>query len=674
MKKNYFLLIAILSFLFIPVSTIANSNTENKKLLVNNSSSPGTISWWEIEETFLIWEHIADKYELEFNTQNSCCGLPCTETDGRTFTVVVEDNKYNLDIVVQELQQKCFSWRIRALEDGSWSEWCCLAHGAHYGFPAGNLYGNPLGDSCSAEPGELILGSIRLYENPVTCPSDSFEICGQYITPCFYNLESLILEIWQDGILIKKIEDYIDHGYGVFCFIINPDDFGAGATGYYDFNAVIEFSNGSEILIYNDLHPNSVYFPYAHLTGSISLINTSEKICPSESFQVCGHYNTPCNYYLSKLFLEIIKDGVVINIIENFNASGNGIFCFIVNPDDFDAGSGNYDFNVVVEFENGPLHSSFNYTKPNSVYIPYPQDTGSIVLYNINQITCPTESFEVCGQYITPCNSQQIELLLEIIQEGILINKVENVSYDASGRFCFIVNPEDFGTNPSGSYDLNVTVTFYNGSQYGFFDYLIPNIVSFSSNPITYWSFTNWTLSWENVADSYTLEFGGDYQCCQQGSIGNPGSQRSYTTTSNFIDLGIVNEDLQNKCFSWRVKPACGEWSDWCCISIFNVLDNEWEIPPGSSCWAMPQSRENFNENVLEPKSTVYPNPVNDIATISQTENLTYIIVSDIYGKILMEMKNIEKNNEIKIDFSKFSSGIYIILSDNNFVKKIIKN
>lgn len=68
---------------------------------------------------------------------------------------------------------------------------------------------------------------------------------------------------------------------------------------------------------------------------------------------------------------------------------------------------------------------------------------------------------------------------------------------------------------------------------------------------------------------------------------------------------------------------------------------------------------------------TVYPNPTNDIISISHATIGDKIILFDAMGKQLQVIK--VSNSSFTIDLSKYSPGIYFIKSNNGLTTKIIK-
>lgn len=77
----------------------------------------------------------------------------------------------------------------------------------------------------------------------------------------------------------------------------------------------------------------------------------------------------------------------------------------------------------------------------------------------------------------------------------------------------------------------------------------------------------------------------------------------------------------------------------------------------------------NFNRNLK-----IYPNPTNSIVTFSNDEfSIESVKVMNIQGRILFQ-KNYQNQNNIELDMSTFSNGIYLVKVNNQSTIKIIKN
>jgi Secretion system C-terminal sorting domain len=86
----------------------------------------------------------------------------------------------------------------------------------------------------------------------------------------------------------------------------------------------------------------------------------------------------------------------------------------------------------------------------------------------------------------------------------------------------------------------------------------------------------------------------------------------------------------------------------------------------------------NEDVDVINNKIVTYPNPVLNIVTIANTDNLNIksISIADLNGRVI-KTKNVDNVSEIKMNISDLSSGVYLMninASEGSIVKKIIKN
>ncbi len=72
--------------------------------------------------------------------------------------------------------------------------------------------------------------------------------------------------------------------------------------------------------------------------------------------------------------------------------------------------------------------------------------------------------------------------------------------------------------------------------------------------------------------------------------------------------------------------------------------------------WA-PTQNMNVNEANIKSKVSIYPNPFSDVISITNGENVQQVIVYDVSGKLIREIKNIEES----ISLQDLASGIYLI-------------
>lgn len=85
------------------------------------------------------------------------------------------------------------------------------------------------------------------------------------------------------------------------------------------------------------------------------------------------------------------------------------------------------------------------------------------------------------------------------------------------------------------------------------------------------------------------------------------------------------------------------------------------------------------SENIFSEAISLYPNPTNDVITISNTSNIKIdgIIIYDTNGRIVTQIKSIDNNYNQMLNVSALSSGIYMVhihSKEGSSIKRVIKN
>lgn len=80
-------------------------------------------------------------------------------------------------------------------------------------------------------------------------------------------------------------------------------------------------------------------------------------------------------------------------------------------------------------------------------------------------------------------------------------------------------------------------------------------------------------------------------------------------------------------------------------------------------------------ESDFNQKISLYPNPSNDFVNLINTENVSYLIISDMLGRQVQSLTYSSRNESITIDTSKLPKGLYFIsLFNKDFSsKKVLK-
>jgi hypothetical protein len=86
-----------------------------------------------------------------------------------------------------------------------------------------------------------------------------------------------------------------------------------------------------------------------------------------------------------------------------------------------------------------------------------------------------------------------------------------------------------------------------------------------------------------------------------------------------------------------------------------------------------PLSVDDFDAD-LDKNLKVYPNPTQDFVVLLNEKNpIEKIEIYNLQGQLLYKENNIYQN-QIRVDFSNFSNGIYLLTVNNNSKIKIVRN
>ena len=203
---------------------------------------------------------------------------------------------------------------------------------------------------------------------------------------------------------------------------------------------------------------------------------------------------------------------------------------------------------------------------------------GNINLNPTNQ-SCPSFPQNICGTYQLPTNSTLSNISLNILQGNNIVGTISTPVQLDSSTFCFQVNAIDFPTL-TGQYEFSVNATFNINCPVNNFPYSIsdtstdigPDVDFDNTITIDNIQYNNGGIgitTWNDIANSYTVEIVADTRCCENVNYTLPPVYYTFTTTDNYFNAQDIINLIQQKCFRWRAKPntPCGTWSEWCCIS-----------------------------------------------------------------------------------------------------------
>jgi|GEM_PF-712218 len=272
--------------------------------------------------------------------------------------------------------------------------------------------------------------------------------------------------------------------------------------------------------------------------------------CPTDPFLVCGSFSNPlCSNGNPNFSLNLINHtGTIINTLNNsiVNIADN-TFCFNVDPSDFGINP-----NETFEFE---------------VFGDFITTTGFINTINdLSANVGPDVDYTNCSTCPTAGDNVTIELCDN-----------DDIDYDLTN---YLVNADSGGiwSYNNGIYN---SVVDYNTTT---INYTVPAtpecarstatitiILEDCSDPCTISDATNTSsingtnLVWNDITNGdYTIQFIGSNDC--PNTTNSMTQIFEYVQNNNSISLLNVQNDLQIKCFRWRIKTDCSDWSDWCLI------------------------------------------------------------------------------------------------------------
>ena len=251
-----------------------------------------------------------------------------------------------------------------------------------------------------------------------------------------------------------------------------------------------------------------------------------------------------------------------------------------------------------------------------------------------------------------------------------IVGTINSPTQITGTTFCFTVDPNLYGNNPTGNYTFQVNVTYNVNCGAGIFQY----------NSST----TNGTVSFNNCCLPNAILLSPNDNVTNLFPLAVRNLERSdFIRASNII--GIGDNVIQN-----GVVYHAGNFVD---------LMPGFDAITGSQFAAYPQGcTQNFvyrqpnpnsdNSEIIEPleinlvkiqkELKIYPNPSNSfIDLMIKNDIFNKIIIVGIDGKIVLD-KTIEPTTTFNLDISRYASGIYIVNVISNdgrqYSQKLIKN
>jgi len=317
------------------------------------------------------------------------------------------------------------------------------------------------------------------------------------------------------------------------------------------------------------------------------------------------------------------------------------------------------------------------------------QQSGTLWL-NPLETECNPEKITVTGKYKEPNGTIYVGSTLTVIDSAgnpVAIPNGDIVLNNFSGgsfSYTVVFNPP----LPPGNYEIKVTAHFKTPSGVS---YYIEDIstnqgadVSFQdSSPLNVTIIHDETMgiqapggaSWDDVGGPYFIEFIADGYCCPNRAIGvNINGQVYsivlYDITSAFAQMVSITN---SKCFRFRVRTECKDWSTWCCITSYSWAEGGYNPNNPNDSFNVCLDEIDFDK--LDPNAvnlTAYPNPTTGFVSVTNS-NATVFEVYDLNQQKVKSVKIGKPLEKVDIDLSELKKGIYILKTDKNQEVKIIK-
>lgn len=312
---------------------------------------------------------------------------------------------------------------------------------------------------------------------------------------------------------------------------------------------------------------------------------------------------------------------------------------------------------------------------------------GFIELNEVDNI-CNPEAFEITGTYTEPQGAVFTDAHIEILQNGVPVavnpGSLSSGSFN-NGQFAFGFNVASSGL-PYGSYEIRVVAHFTapNGYVYELVDesanagadFVLDNGNNAPLNVTIVHDEIMGVQSpgyaeWDNTGGIYYIEAVSDGYCCPGKYEGQTidGVIYSIITEENTLEnlFYQIGGNLKSKCFRFRVRTDCKEWSTWCCVTSY-----EQGYEPGQGGYDTSNSNDPFNtcldqidlDNLIPATSAasfaLYPNPVTDEVTIINAQS-TVFTVYDMRQQAVKTYKTPHIQEKTILNLSELKPGTYIL-------------
>lgn len=136
---------------------------------------------------------------------------------------------------------------------------------------------------------------------------------------------------------------------------------------------------------------------------------------------------------------------------------------------------------------------------------------------------------------------------------------------------------------------------------------------------------------------------------------------------SGYFDVFTANNNAGYN-GAWNVFPYFESGN----IMISSLVFSDPNYIPG--VYLVKASNLSLNDSETSENFSIYPNPAStELIVSTKNQIIDSIVISDVMGKILINYKDVNAEN-LKVDISSYSKGLYFIKINNSISKKIIKH
>ena len=206
-------------------------------------------------------------------------------------------------------------------------------------------------------------------------------------------------------------------------------------------------------------------------------------------------------------------------------------------------------------------------------------------------------------------------------------------------------------TNPDDKRSSPFFWSSTSGSNYGsHIDVVAPGSYIYGLNHQTD---TNYNSYWGGTSQAAPLVAGLSSLLLAQNSNRTPNDIRNIIRNTSEDQVGILSQDTSG-------------------------FDNYYGYGRVNAHQALLQSTLSTNAFTNNLKLSIFPNPISNDVSINSNLEFNAVLIYNVLGIKMLRVENLSKLNSLKIDFTNFESGVYLIslLSENEIVlvsKKIIK-